>query len=84
MAIPQVLEKLLRPRTKREADVAAQFFCLFFLHPGRLDHGWDTLEREYAYLVEEDAFGFCCHRSLGWCRSSHSLNPGGSRSQRVP
>jgi hypothetical protein len=30
MAIPTTLEKLLRPRTKREADVVAfQLFCLF-------------------------------------------------------
>jgi hypothetical protein len=31
---------LLRPTTKREADVVA------FQHPGRLDHGRDTLGRE--------------------------------------
>ena len=25
--------------------------------------------------MEEDAFRFRCHWSLGWCRNSHTLNP---------
>jgi hypothetical protein len=39
----------------RGRSFGAQAVLPVLVHPSRLDCGWDTLEREYAYHVEEDA-----------------------------